>query len=372
MRRFRLALCLAVALFAGGARADEATVIRFATVAPQGSSWAREGLAFARDVEQRTNGRVKVKLYFGGITGDEMQTIEQARRGRVDAIASGGMSCLALARSLRVFRVPGLVRNRAEANYINGRLQRAIDDEFLKSGFINLGELSIGPDMFFTKAPLRSMAELQKQPLWVWDLDPVLAATFPTMGMHAVPVALPGALHAFETGQVSGFVAVPTAALAFQWSTQARYLSDLQVGILRGCVVITTRAFDALALEDQQALREAGSKAVARLEEVGRESDDALLDGLFAKQGVTMVKAPDSFRADFFAAAAVARDRIAESVVPHALILRVLSMLADYRAQASPPPPPSRRLRGHDDVGSDGLVTAREPEVRGRAERAHQ
>src|SRR5439155_699704 len=110
VRSPRSALCAGLILLATSAAADEPTLIRFGTVAPEGSSWAREGLAFARDVEQRTDGRVRVKVYFGGITGDEVQTIEQARRGRVDAIASGGMSCLALAPSLRVFRVPGLIR----------------------------------------------------------------------------------------------------------------------------------------------------------------------------------------------------------------------------------------------------------------------
>lgn len=336
MRPSPFAICLGLILLGTNVAADEPTIIRFGTVAPEGSAWAREGLAFARDVEQRTEGRVKVKVYFGGITGDEVQTIEQARRGRVDAIASGGMSCLALAPSLRVFRVPGLIRSRAEATYVNGRLQRAIDAEFLKSGFINLGELSIGPDMFFTKEPVRSMSDLQQQPLWVWDLDPVLAVTLPAMGLQPVPIALPNALHAFEAGRVNGFIAVPTAALAFQWSTQARYLSDLQLGILRGCVIVTTRAFDALSVDDQDALRAAGSKAVARLEEVGSASDEALLDGLFAKQGVTTVKASEEFRVELFAAAAAARAKIPERIVPHSLILQVLGMLADFRAQTLP------------------------------------
>ena len=46
-------------------QADPIT-LRLGTVAPEGSAWAREGQAFARDVERGTEGRVKVKLYFGG------------------------------------------------------------------------------------------------------------------------------------------------------------------------------------------------------------------------------------------------------------------------------------------------------------------
>jgi TRAP-type C4-dicarboxylate transport system substrate-binding protein len=325
-----------VALLAAGApaSAEEPVVLRAATVAPEGSGWAREGLAFIREVEALTHGRVRIKIYFGGITGDEMQTVEQVRRGRIDIIASGGMSCLALAPTLRVFRVPGLFRNRDEANYVTGRLHTTIDAEFLRAGFINFGEVTVGPDMLFTRKPVRGLADLRKRPLWIWNLDPVQAAALPAIGLSIAPAPLSEALRAFESGRIDGFVAVPTAALAFQWSTQARYLSDLGIGVLRGCVIVSVRAVDALAIEDQRALRTAGAKLVSRLENVGRASDDALLGGLFVKQGVTVVKAPEGFVSEFYDAAAAARDRLPESVVPRALVQRVQALLADYRGRS--------------------------------------
>src|SRR5512143_3651834 len=134
-----LAFALGVVLSCAHAAADEPVVLRWATVAPEGSAWAREGQAFAREVAQLTEGRVKIKLYWGGITGDELQTLDQVRRGRIDAIASGGMSCLRMAPSLRVFRIPGLFRDRRESAYVNNHLQATIDAEFLRAGYINLG-----------------------------------------------------------------------------------------------------------------------------------------------------------------------------------------------------------------------------------------
>jgi TRAP-type C4-dicarboxylate transport system substrate-binding protein len=298
-------------LLAGVARADQ-VVLRLATPAPEGSSWAREGMAFAREVAQGTNGRVKIKMYLGGIVGDERQMIEQVRRGRIDIIASGGMACVQLAPSMRIFRVMGLFQDRDEASTVANRMKSTLDEEFGKAGFVNLGSLTVGPDMLFTRTPVRSMADLRKQKLWFWDLDSVVKASMPALGIPAVPLALDQALRAFENNQVTGFLAVPTAALAFQWSAQARYLSDLRVGLLRGCVLVTTRALDALAIADQQAVRAAGAKVVARLEEAGRASDDALVGGLFEKQGVTMVRASNAFRADFLDAARTLRDKLPE------------------------------------------------------------
>ena len=326
---FRVTLLLL--LTCGFAQADP-TVLRLGTVAPEGSAWAREGQAFARDVERLTEGRVKVKIYFGGITGDEVQTVEQARKGRIDAIASGGMSCLMLAPALRVFRVPGLFRSRAEATFVSGQLRTAVDEEFLKSGFINLGDMTLGPDMFLSKQPIRSAADLKNTTWWIWDLDPVLGASLRAMQLHSEPVGLPEALHAFEAGRTQGFLAIPTAMLAFQWSTEARYLLDLPIGILRGCVIVTTRAFDALSAEDQDAVRAAGAKAVARLEDVGRAADEALLHGLFEKQGVTMVQPSETLRFDLFSLASAARAHLPEDVIPQALIQKAIALLADFRA----------------------------------------
>src|SRR3954467_6995726 len=83
------------------ARADEVT-LRMGTMAPDGTAWARELNAFARDVDQRTHGQVRIKWYYGGITGDEPGMGERIRRGQLDGAASGGPLCESLAPSMRV------------------------------------------------------------------------------------------------------------------------------------------------------------------------------------------------------------------------------------------------------------------------------
>jgi TRAP-type transport system periplasmic protein len=319
-------------MIAGVAQA-EPVILRFATPAPEGTPWAREGYAFRREVETATQGRVKVKYYLGGITGDEMQTWERIKRGQLDGIASGGMLCMKLAPSMRVLRVLGLFQSRDESAYVSGRLRRVFDEEFRKEGFTNMGELGVGPDVIFSRTPMTSMADLAKARLWYWDLDPVMAAELPLLGIPAVPVALENAHAAYDAGKLDGFVAVPAAALAFQWSSQVRYVSDLRIGFLRGCLLIANRALDQLSVQDQQILRSSNAKLAARLEDVGRSQDEALLGGLFAKQGTRSVAVSPAFRAEFFEAARVAREKLGETLVPKALLQKVLSMLADYRAE---------------------------------------
>jgi hypothetical protein len=96
---------------------------------------------------------------------------------------------------------------------------------------------------------------------------------------------------------------------------------------------MTTRAVDALPQQHRDALRMATARLAVRFDAVSRRQDDALLGGVFAKQGLKVTPVSAKFRAEFFEAARVARDRAGEKIVPRELLARVLQLLADYRAE---------------------------------------
>src|SRR3954466_7055760 len=89
----------------------EPVQLRMAAIAPDGTSWARELKAWARGVESGTHGEVKVKWYLGGIAGEETAALDRVDRDQLDGVA-GALMCEALAPTLRVMRVPGLIQNR--------------------------------------------------------------------------------------------------------------------------------------------------------------------------------------------------------------------------------------------------------------------
>ncbi|HEY2745071.1 MAG TPA: TRAP transporter substrate-binding protein DctP [Polyangia bacterium] len=322
-----------VAATAATARAEGAPVLlRMATAAPEGTAWAREGHSFERDVAELTHGQVRMKWYLGGIAGNELQMLERIKREQLDGVASAGMLCAKLAPSMRALRIVGLFQSRDESAFVSGRLKDTFDEELLHAGFVNLGEMGIGPDIIFSNTPLTSFEDLKKTRMWIWDLDDVFREQLTAMGLTLVPRPLETAFSDREHGMFDGFIAVPTAALAFQWSTQVHYFTELRPSFLRGCILIASRAFDQLSVEGQRSVRQAAARTIARMEVIGREQDDALLGGLFAKQGVKHVPVSEFFRAEFFATAQAARERLGDKLVAHSLLLRVLGMLADYRA----------------------------------------
>jgi TRAP-type C4-dicarboxylate transport system substrate-binding protein len=325
MKRALLALFLLVNV----AHADPVT-LRFASIVPEGTGWARELRAFGREVVTQTHENVQIKWYFGGIAGDEVQSHERVQRDQLDATISGGMLCQRLAPSMRAAGMAAEFQDRDEAQYVMQRMRPTIDAEFAKAGYINIGTAGIGFSIFFSRTPIRSMADIKHLRPWLWSLDDVLKTQLGAMGINVVPLPVEGSSHAYDEGKVDSFVGLPSAALAFQWSTQARYVMDLRVGYLTGCMLVSRRAWDALSHDDQQAIQAAAAKLQARVQDTTRQMDESLLSGLFARQGLQVLPVPPALQAEFAMSARDAQ-KMVEKLTPPGTFERVSAWIGEYR-----------------------------------------
>lgn len=306
--------------------------LRLATAAPEGSAYARELNSFSREVLRDTRDHVEAKWYMSGIAGDELTQIDRMRRGQLDG-AGLALGCDRLAPSLLAVRVVGLVRSRAEASFVMRRSKTRIDEEMARAGFVELGLGTLGSVVAMTRTPVRTMAELRKLRLWVWDKDEIQLRLLRAMGLLPVPLSIEAGGAAYDEGRIDGFMTVPSAALAFQWSARTRYFLDFPLGEISACLVMSQRSFDALPLDERAVLTAAAAKLSARVEEVGRALDAELLERLFERQGLKRLTPDAAFVDEFLEDARRAREHLDEQMVPRELLTRALGWLADYRAE---------------------------------------
>src|SRR5438067_456169 len=112
MRALLAVAILPLAVGASTNAAAEPLVLRMASVAPDGTAWARELKAFGREVQSVTANEVQIKWYLSGIAGDELRTNERIQRDQLDGMVSGGILCQRLAPSLRAVALAGQFRDR--------------------------------------------------------------------------------------------------------------------------------------------------------------------------------------------------------------------------------------------------------------------
>ncbi|MCU1277920.1 MAG: TRAP-type C4-dicarboxylate transport system, substrate-binding protein [bacterium] len=324
--RVRASLALvAMGLWAGVAHAaDPPAQLRMGTLVPDGTAWARELKAFAREVED--DAQLKVKFYWGGIAGDEREMLGRVKRGQLDGVA-GAAVCTELAPSLQVTRLQGLFPNRDAHERLVRQIPN-VDDEFKRAGFVNLGTAGMGPSIIFTRAPVTTWAELKKMRLWRWDLDPVAWQQARMMGLDVVPLSVNGGAAAFDDGKVDGFVALAASALAFQWQSRAPNILPLEMDYLNACFLVSIASWDELSLDTQRNVRAAAAKLTRRMELVGRDVDRVVIGGTLTGHGVHARPVPAATRDAFFAAAHETRARAAaQAHVPAEALRWVLQQL---------------------------------------------
>ena len=331
MRVWALGVLLGCCAIASG---DEPAphILRFAAVIPQGTVWAREMQTFARDVFNSTDGQVILKWYFGGIAGDDFEAGKRIERDQLDGLGAGSWQCERWAPSITVTRLPGLFHSRDELRYITARLRPQFDEEMKKSGFVYLGDAQLGGSVLFLRRPVHTFDELRRVKLWSLADDEIKTRLLSAVGLTIVPQSFAQSRAAYDDGRVDGFSAPPLGALAFQWSTQARYMLPLATDYIVACLAISTRAFDRLNFEQQRAMRAAAAKFIVRFDDAGTHADEELVGGLFARQGTETLRADDKLQSDFAAAARAAWDKLDERTVPRNLIQKVQAMLTVYRA----------------------------------------
>jgi len=118
-----VALVLSLAV-AGPLPAQEPEfVMEVGTVAPPGSPWADQLKRFKKDVQSRTDGRVKVKLRLG--RGNERSLARRVQMGSMQSFAGsvGGMS--SIVREVNVIESPYLFADFASAD-------KTLDDPAVK------------------------------------------------------------------------------------------------------------------------------------------------------------------------------------------------------------------------------------------------
>ena len=78
-------------LFLALALPVQATTLKIATVTPEGSQWMKDMRASAKEIKERTDGRVQIKYYGGGVMGNDSKVLGKIRIGALQ----GGLAGLA-------------------------------------------------------------------------------------------------------------------------------------------------------------------------------------------------------------------------------------------------------------------------------------
>jgi TRAP-type transport system periplasmic protein len=227
MRKLSLVVIalLAVAVCWGSVAAAGEVVLRGATNNPKASGHYKGLLIFKELVEERTKGAVKVELYSDAVLGDEEQMAEGMKMGTVDVMMAASAKYANFVPEHDLYSPPYTFKSwdhlkAVIASDVNTKIEKATKE---RRGDIMLGIFTDGLRNIFTRAPMKSLADLKGIKLRTMT-GPNETNSFKALLTNPTPLAYTELYSALQTGVVDGAENSMTSILGMKFYESCKYI----------------------------------------------------------------------------------------------------------------------------------------------------
>jgi TRAP-type C4-dicarboxylate transport system substrate-binding protein len=307
--------------------ASDKFLIKFATVAPEGTVWMNFMSDLDKTIRKKTNGEIGFKFYPGGILGDELDVLRKIWTKQVHSAAFSGEGISQILPMVRVLDLPFLFRNDQETDRVQEALYDYFSKYFQEKGFEFLSWAEVGNVHLFSKKPIHRIKDLVGLKIWTGSGDPISKETFSVMGTNPIPLPVTSVTTALNTGMIDTVYAPPLGALALQWNIYTKYMTSLPLAHASGVVLISKKYFDGIPPRLSVVLKAEFKRSMSDLtSELRKKTEDSI--SLMKASGMEIIPKPSG--ADLKAFYNV-HDRVAQNlagkIYPRELLNRVYEIL---------------------------------------------
>jgi TRAP-type C4-dicarboxylate transport system substrate-binding protein len=263
--------------------------IKFASIAPDGSTWMNIMNELNDEIVEKTGGEVKFKFYPGGTMGDEKDVLSKMNFKQLQA---GGFTSQGLGEvvpEVRLLNLPLIFQSYKDVDSVMTKMAPVFEQKFAQKGFIVLGWPEVGFVYVYTKNKVETLADLQKTKMWIWGDDILVGTLFHNLKIVPIPLSITDVLQSLQTGLIEGVYCSSLSAIAMQWNTKVKYMLDLKIANVPGGILINKSAWDKIPVKYQIIVKESCKKYFEKLTQMSRkENEDAL--NVLKKQGIVFTK----------------------------------------------------------------------------------
>jgi TRAP-type C4-dicarboxylate transport system substrate-binding protein len=223
-----------------------AQVIKLGSLAPEGSPWDKALRRIAADWNTVSNGRLKVRVFAGGIAGDEPDMVRKIRINQLQAAAITGVGLGSIVEDIYAVQLPLLIRTTEEMEYVMAEMEPTLNKMLQEKGFKMVAWFLAGWAHLFSKTPAVTPGEVKRLKLQVDYSAPTIIQAWKELGFRMVPVASTEVLTALQSDMLEAFLLTPLTAAAVQWFGLAKNMMDLPIAPMIGGIIISERVWNSI------------------------------------------------------------------------------------------------------------------------------
>jgi TRAP-type C4-dicarboxylate transport system substrate-binding protein len=326
----RLIAIMLIFILAGQAQAMK---FKIATLSPEGSVWMQKMRQGADELARKTNNRVTIKYYPGGVMGDDQAVLRKIRIGQLHGGAVVGGSLSQFYPDDQIYSLPLKFRSFEEVDYVRKHLDPRIVQGLENGGFVTFGIAEGGFAYVMSTVPIRTVEEMRRQKVWIPDNDPMIFEAVKAFDITPIPLSIADVRAGLQTGLINTITTPPIGAVALQWHTQIHYLLYEPFLYIYGVLAVDRRAFSKISPDDQRIFRDIMGRIFHELDRLNREDNVNALEVL-RKQDVEFIKPTREALKKWYHDAGTVPDRLVKAgKLSQGMVNTLESLLNNYRSK---------------------------------------
>ena len=315
------------------AAASATTTLKIATVTPEGSQWMKDMRSSAAEIKERTEGRVQIKYYGGGVMGNDKKVLGRIRLGNLQGGAFTPTALSEKYSGLNLYGLPLVFESVEEAAYVRSRLDAKIEQGLEEAGFVNFGFAAGGFAFLMSNSPITTLDDLKGKKVWIPEGDEISRASMEALQLSPVTLPLTDVLTGLQTGLIDIVGMSPVGAIVLQWHTKVKYVVELPLVYTLGFMAVDKKAFDKISPADQAIVREVMRETYVKFDEVNLIDNEGALDAM-KNAGIESVPFPISEYEEIRAVLQDSNEKLGDKgLFSKELYDEMMTYIAEYRAE---------------------------------------
>ena len=263
--------------------------LKFGHLANEENVWHKAALKFAELVEEKSGGRIEVKVYPNEQLGKEMELIDGIQMGTVDMTITGE-SMQNWAPKAGLMGAPYAIQSLDHLNKIaGGDIGKEIEQEIIdKIGLRPVGWFARGPRNLTTNRPVKHPDDLKGMILRVPNV-PLFVAVWEALGAKPTPMAFSEVFTSMQQGTIEGQENPYALIKSANFYEVQKYCNLTEHVISWIYVVLGEKKFQSLPEDLQKVVLEAGQEMQAYERELFLAAEQSLAQEL-QDLGMTFVE----------------------------------------------------------------------------------
>lgn len=232
---------------------------------------------------------------------------------------------------IRLYNLILKFRDLKEVDFIRQKMDADLMAGLEKNGLVSFGFSEIGMAYIMSIEPVQELEHMRSRKAWVPENNELALVALKAFSISPIPLPVRDVLMGLQTNMIDIVAGSPMAALALQWHTKVKYVTDIPLSYIFATLFINQKSFSKISKEDQPIVRSVMNRIIKELDKKSREDNLSAKEAM-VKQGIQFLKPTEKAAKELRKTIVIANEKLEKDGNLSAEKVGMLNkLLTDYR-----------------------------------------